>query len=185
MGGEPNKDWASGASRSVLDEPVRGRDFVMLFFETRRPIARRSCGCGCRRGDRELRETPPTGFVTVFPPACEVLPARSPRPTRLRLRSSRRLPEFAPWGHNAAEETVFRHVYETLITLDCVGRAGGGLASSWKSEDDGYRWVFGLRDGAHFSDGSMVTAATSWKAGPTPSCSIRGSIPPKRAATGR
>ena len=132
----------------------------MLFFETRRPIAAAigavavaaaaiaSCG-----------KPPPTGFVTVFPPACEVLPAPLTAPDTITVALFERVsPEFAPWGHNAAEETVFRHVYETLISLDCVGRAGGGLASSWKSEDDGYRWVFGLRDGAHFSDGSMVTA---------------------------
>jgi hypothetical protein len=132
----------------------------MLSFETHRPIAAALAavaavaaalaGCG---------KPPPTGSVTVFPPACEVLPAPLSVSDTITVALFERVaPEFAPWGHNAAEDIVFRHVYETLITLDCVGRAGGGLASSWKSEDDGYRWVFGLRDGARFSDGSTVTA---------------------------
>ncbi len=48
---------------------------------------------------------------------------------------------------------------ETLIRIDCRGRAIPGLAASWRLEPDGRTWIVTLRDGARFSDGSDVTAA--------------------------
>ena len=114
-------------------------------------------GCG---------KPPPAGPVTVPPPPCEVLPAPViPTDTITVALFERVGPEFAPWGHNASEDRVFRGLYETLITIDCTGRVGEGLALTWKSEEGGSRWVFDLRDGARFSDGSPVRAGdvvTSW-----------------------
>jgi hypothetical protein len=68
-------------------------------------------------------------------------------------------PANAPRPSNDSERLVFRQLYETLIRVDCRGRAVPGLASSWRLEPDGRTWIVTLRDGAHFSDGTDVTAA--------------------------
>ena len=68
-------------------------------------------------------------------------------------------PANAPRPSNDSERLVFRQLYETLIRLDCRGRAVPGLASSWRLEPDGRTWIVTLRDGARFTDGSDVTAA--------------------------
>ncbi len=49
-------------------------------------------------------------------------------------------------------------VYETLVRLDEAGRPVPGLASSWERSGDGRRWVFTLRDGARFHDGTPCDA---------------------------
>jgi hypothetical protein len=67
-------------------------------------------------------------------------------------------PTHAPVPRNDAERLVFRHLYETLVTLDCQGRAVPALAESWTSSDGGRRWTFTLRSGAQFWDGAPVTA---------------------------
>lgn len=75
-------------------------------------------------------------------------------------------PEHAPWGQNASEQLVFHHLYETLITVDCVDEVRPGLASSWSSARSGWVWTFELREGARFWDGSPVTASDiveSWQ----------------------
>ena len=59
---------------------------------------------------------------------------------------------------NYSERIVYGHLYETLISLDCQGSVGPGLAESWSSRDGGRRWVFTLREGATFWDGTSVTA---------------------------
>jgi len=63
----------------------------------------------------------------------------------------------APRARNASERLVFGQLYETLITVDCLGVVRPGLAASWSSEDGGRNWTFVLRDGARFWDGSQVT----------------------------
>jgi hypothetical protein len=75
-------------------------------------------------------------------------------------------PAAAPRPRNPSECLVFRHCYETLITIDCTGEIGPGLAESWTSRDNGRLWTFILRDGARFWDGSPVRAAdvaASWR----------------------
>lgn len=49
-------------------------------------------------------------------------------------------------------------VYETLVTRDGEGRIVGALAESWRIEDEGRAFVFVLRDGARWHDGSPVHA---------------------------
>ena len=53
---------------------------------------------------------------------------------------------------------VFAHLYETLITVDCEGNLKPGLASAWACTEDSTLWVFTLRPGARFWDGSQVTS---------------------------
>ncbi|MBN2170002.1 MAG: hypothetical protein JW819_01620 [Candidatus Krumholzibacteriota bacterium] len=68
-------------------------------------------------------------------------------------------PAAAPVPATAAERLLFRNLYETLVQVDCDGRALPGLAASWRSRDGDRRWVFTLRERARSWDGELVTAA--------------------------
>ncbi len=65
----------------------------------------------------------------------------------------------APHPSNESERLLFRQVYETLVAIDCNGRAAPGLAASWRIDADGRGWIVTLREGARFSDGVPVTSA--------------------------
>jgi len=67
-------------------------------------------------------------------------------------------PAAAPAPATAAERIVFRNLYETLVQVDCAGRALPGLAASWRSRDGDRRWTFTLRERARAWDGEPVTA---------------------------
>lgn len=76
-------------------------------------------------------------------------------------------PGHAPIPVNDSERLVFRHLYETLVTVDCSGKVQPGLATSWRQSDEGRHWEFTLRGNARFSDGSHLTAEAvreSWTA---------------------
>lgn len=51
-------------------------------------------------------------------------------------------------------------VAETLVNATPDGKLVPGLATSWKVSGDGLSWIFALRDGVLFHDGSAMTAAT-------------------------
>lgn len=75
------------------------------------------------------------------------------------------LPERAPVPHNPAERVVFANLYETLVTVDCQGEVQPGLADQWSCTEDSTVWVFSIREGAVFWDGTRVTAPdikTAW-----------------------
>lgn len=57
------------------------------------------------------------------------------------------------------EISVARAVYDTLIEFDETGELAPGLAESWSSPDDGKTWVFELREGVTFHDGTAFDAA--------------------------
>ncbi|HYL20718.1 MAG TPA: ABC transporter substrate-binding protein [Gemmatimonadales bacterium] len=65
-------------------------------------------------------------------------------------------PAHAPLPRNDAERLVFAQLYESLLRVDCQGRALPALARSWSQ--DGDRWTFALREDARFWDGAPVTA---------------------------
>ena len=67
-------------------------------------------------------------------------------------------PANAPRPTNDGEQLLFRQLYETLIRVDCAGRAVPGLAESWRLDGDTRTWILTLREGARFSDGSPLTA---------------------------
>src|SRR5205814_3245098 len=74
-------------------------------------------------------------------------------------------PKHAPLPRNDAERLVFGQLYESLIRVDCQGRALPGLAAAWE-QAPGDRWAFTLRDNARFWDGAPVTARdvlASWR----------------------
>ncbi|MEN8007796.1 MAG: ABC transporter substrate-binding protein [Candidatus Krumholzibacteriota bacterium] len=67
-------------------------------------------------------------------------------------------PDRAPIPHNASERLVFAQLYETLIQVDCTGAAQPGLAEHWTCTEDSTVWVFTIREGARFWDGTRITA---------------------------
>jgi len=66
-------------------------------------------------------------------------------------------PGHAPIPHNASERVVFAQLYETLVQVDCAGRTQPGLAESWTGEEGDTVWIFTLREGARFWDGTRIT----------------------------
>ena len=68
------------------------------------------------------------------------------------------LPGHAPIPRNGAERVVFAQLYETLVQVDCTGRTRPGLAERWTCTEDSTVWVFTIREGARFWDGTRVTA---------------------------
>ncbi len=67
-------------------------------------------------------------------------------------------PKHAPVPHNRAERVVFAQLYETLVNVACDGTASAGLAEHWTCTADSTTWIFTLREGARFWDGTRVTA---------------------------
>jgi hypothetical protein len=67
-------------------------------------------------------------------------------------------PANAPRPSNEGDRLLFRQLYETLIRVDCLGRAAPGLAESWRLDADGRTWIVTLRENARFSDGTLLTA---------------------------
>jgi len=53
----------------------------------------------------------------------------------------------APAARSDAERFTFRLLFDTLIRLDCQGRARPALAESWTRSADGRTWTFRLRPG--------------------------------------
>lgn len=67
------------------------------------------------------------------------------------------LPSHAPIAHNGSERVVFAQLYETLVQVDCAGQTKPGLAESWTAEEGDTVWIFTLREGARFWDGTRIT----------------------------
>jgi hypothetical protein len=110
---------------------------------------------------------PPTTRLGVADESCRVLTAAGARADTVTVALLESIdPAYAPWGHNASEQLVFGHLYETLITVECDGKVRPGLAESWKREGDGRRWLFRLSRAARFWDGWRVTprdVVRSWQ----------------------
>ena len=113
-------------------------------------------------GSRAPTTTPPAGQTCALAPA----PATAVDSAAVALTTVVN-PGNAPSPFTWAERFVFAHAYETLVRIDCLGRATGGLAKSWTPVDGGPRWRVVLRDGARFWNGDAVTAGdviASWRA---------------------
>ena len=59
---------------------------------------------------------------------------------------------------NAPNNAVASHIFDALVTNDEQSRSAPGLAVSWQAIDDTH-WVFHLRPGVRFTDGTPFTAA--------------------------
>ena len=139
---------------------------------------------GCRRaGAASVASAPPAPPASSAPPTspapatatgpgtgadeCAVIAAPGEPVVTVGLQQ-RVDPSHAPHPSNDSERLVFRQLYETLVRVDCLGRAAAGLASSWRLDGDGRTWIVTLRQDARFSDGSPVTAAdvrATWTTG--------------------
>ncbi|MFO8060981.1 MAG: ABC transporter substrate-binding protein [Bacillota bacterium] len=53
---------------------------------------------------------------------------------------------------------VISQIFETLLTMDFDGEFGPGLAEDWDIQEGGAVWVFNLREGVKFHDGTEMTA---------------------------
>jgi peptide/nickel transport system substrate-binding protein len=58
-----------------------------------------------------------------------------------------------------ARRNLLALIFETLVIVDERGRVHPGLAVDWHPESDDQRWIFRLRRGVTFHDGSPLTAA--------------------------
>jgi extracellular solute-binding protein (family 5) len=73
---------------------------------------------------------------------------------------------ITPRSSTEVDRLVRAQTYETLVRLNCEGRAYPGLAASWVRAAD-QRWTFTIRKDAHFWNGAQVTArdvVASWRA---------------------
>lgn len=51
-----------------------------------------------------------------------------------------------------------RLVLDTLTTISGAGATQPALAMHWESQDSAHRWVFAIRSGVHFHDGTLLSA---------------------------
>jgi hypothetical protein len=120
---------------------------------------------GCGTGPEPAPEPLPEPAA----PPCELTPVTNERPDHITIALLHEVePSHAPFPGNLSEKTTFRHLYETLISVDCLGQVQPGLAASWRSDDGGRRWEVRLQQEARFWDGAPVTAAdvrASWSSG--------------------
>jgi hypothetical protein len=104
------------------------------------------------------------GPAAVPPPApaadpCAIAATTPSRDTVRIALSSPVEPAHAPAPATDDERLVFRQLYETLVRVDCAGAVRPGLATRWRSDDDGTRWTFEVSPRARFWDGAPVDAA--------------------------
>ena len=132
------------------------------------------------RSHRILRLAQFRGAIAISVAACSSsTPASSPRPAgpptpvatcgiggaQPVAGDTLSLATMAPvdWSHvpvptNAAERLAFAQLYETLIGVDCEGRARPGLAASWTLDLTKTRVTVSLRHDAMFWSGKPLTA---------------------------
>ncbi len=99
----------------------------------------------------------------VSPPVatdpCAILPGPAERRDSVLVGFLKRIdPGHAPRPSNYDEQFLFRHLYETLVRVDCTGEVLPGLAESWNRSAGGHRWQLKLREDARFWDGEPVLA---------------------------
>ncbi len=130
--------------------------FRILAVAAALPVVAAACASAPEPSDRfaaspgcELRPGPARGGVLGVHSPGSIRVAHAPVPT------------------TPAERIAFRHLYETLLRVDCTGASHPGLAASWTSEESGRAWRLTLREGAAFWDGTPVRAEdvlASWRA---------------------
>ncbi|HKW14426.1 MAG TPA: hypothetical protein VJS69_08075 [Candidatus Krumholzibacteria bacterium] len=99
----------------------------------------------------------PASVKQASAPPCETrVPAVHPADTLTVVVSDEIDFSHAPWPQNRAEQFVFGHLYETLVTVDCHNIVQPRIAKSWKKASDG--WYIEIDEDAHFWDDKPVTA---------------------------
>ncbi|MDR7420829.1 MAG: ABC transporter substrate-binding protein, partial [Armatimonadota bacterium] len=109
-------------------------------------------------GSRLLSAWPGVPIVAAAP--ASAVPQRVPT-GKLTVSLPNRIVALDPMGATAAEpavRTVAAHIFDPLVSLDLRTRKyAPGLAVKWETPEP-TTWVFTLRPGARFHDGSAVTA---------------------------
>jgi len=71
----------------------------------------------------------------------------------------------SPWEVASADPVVSGfaiqklQIMESLVDADAEGTLRPGLATDWSVSEDGSRWLFSLRDGVRFHDGTPLDAS--------------------------
>jgi len=116
------------------------------------------CCCGRWKGDIPVRE---------YPSECLLVTGAGRSPDTLTVSLPGRIDsDNAPVGRNYSERIVFGHMYQPLCSVDCLGEVHPLIADSWRREEGGRLWIFRLRKGIRFWDGSHLTAGDvirSWR----------------------
>ena len=103
--------------------------------------------------------TPTPALVQAPRRACVVGSIAGVQPESISVATTSPIsPAHARAPTNAAERFVAAQLYETLIGVDCDGRAYPGLARSWTVDATKTRIMLVLRDGARFWSGDPVVA---------------------------
>jgi len=134
-------------------------------FSTRVPVTALAAGlpllaAACATGPAPGSAVPAACQLRPGPPGGGALQIDAPGAIR---------PGNVPVPVTPAERIAFRHLYETLLRVDCTGARRPWLAASWTSEDGGRAWRLTLREGAAFWDGTPLRAADvieSWRTPP-------------------
>ena len=105
-------------------------------------------------------------FLALFLFACGSEANQSKRPNdaiiRIMEADSRGLdPQLVS---DLASTRIAADLFEGLTRFDAAGIAEAGLAESWETGSNGYRWTFRLRQGLRFSDGKPIGAVVFQKA---------------------
>ena len=83
---------------------------------------------------------PVTGFFEKTSPECVILTGQVKTEDSISVLLPGTVEAIhAPWPRNSGERLLFDHLYETLITVDCLGQVQSGLAESWSRGDGGRR----------------------------------------------
>ena len=127
----------------------------------------RAAGAGAHHARPATAAPAPTAVpATVDTDECALIAAAGEAIATVGL-TDRIDPRHAPRPTNESERLLFRQLYETLVTVDCLGRVRPALAASWRLDADGRTWILALRENARFADGTPVTAddvRASWSA---------------------
>ena len=115
-----------------------------------------------------MPRVPTLALALLFGVACQVAPATAtPAPTgaqtggTLRVALPAEVTSFDPWNADPASLIATRQIFETLVEVDpATSRIVPALASSWQMANDGATWIFMLRDGVRFHDGSPLDASS-------------------------
>jgi peptide/nickel transport system substrate-binding protein len=94
-------------------------------------------------------------FIAAAGPACAS--------QRLIIGTQLEPPVLDPTANPAAaiSEVLYGNVYEGLVQFAADGGVLPKLASSWEVSEDGLAYVFHLKSGVHFHDGSLFDAGTA------------------------
>lgn len=101
-----------------------------------------------------------TEATTIPPTQTQVKPTEPPAPTQNPNAISSDLLLDPALATDADSLKISQYLYEGLVRLDASGKPEAALAESWVVSDDQLDYIFTLRSGITFSDGTPITPDT-------------------------